>query len=280
MCRPLHEGIFHRSETHDRRSALKRFRRFRVGCRHAQESSAPAPTESELVSTSRHRTGPSPVLRAGGNQRGRSRFPELVTPAHGGKPVDVRLTVPRTWQARIVALLLVDSFAAKVGEPSLNSPRGHEHEDVLTDVSAWDVAFSASVIELGDTLLDSAVVAVHHHDQCYGDPVPPATVLFKLLGEAFADELFGGPTSSRRLQYPHLVVRPSHPLEEASPESLVLRVLAQQNDSHIPVHPSFHPLAISSESFIPPSISLASGLWVVTTPDFSRWSRSPFSPPR
>ena len=239
-----------------------------------------APTEPGSGSASRHRTGPSPVLRAGGDQRGRRRFPELVTPTHGGEPVDVWLTVPWTRQARIVALLLVDRFAAKVGEPGLDSPRGHEHEDVLTGVSAWDVALSARVIELGDTLLDSAVVAVHYHDQCYGDPVPPATVLFKLLGKAFADELFGGPASSRCLQYPHLVVRPSHPLEEASRESLVLRVLAQQNDSHISAHPSFHPLAISSESFKPSSISLASGLRVVTTPDRSRWSRRPFSPPR
>ena len=139
----------------------------------------------------------------------------------------MRLTVPRTWQARIVALLLVNRFAAKVGKPGLDSPRGHEHEDVLTGVSAWDVALSARVIELGDTLIDSAVVTVQHHDQCYGDPVPPAPVLFKLLGEAFADKLFGGTTSSRGFQYPQLVVRPSHLLEETPSEGLVLRVLAQ-----------------------------------------------------
>ena len=238
-----------------------------------------APAEPGPGSASGHRTGPSPVLGAGGDQRGRSRLPKRIAPAHGGKPVDVRLTIPRTWQAGIVALLLVNRFAAKVGEPGLYSPRGHEHEDVLTGVSAWDAALSASIIQFGDTPIDSAVVTIQHHDQCHGDPVPPATVLRKLLREVFADKLFGGTTSSRRLQHPHLVVRPSHVPQETPPEGLVLGVLAQQNDPRIPAH-SFHPLAISSESFRPPSRSAASGLWVETTPDFSLLSRSPLSPPR
>ena len=226
-----------------------------------------------------HCAGPSPVLCAGSDQRGRSRLPELVTAAHCGERVDVGLAVSWARQARIVASRLIDRFASKIGEPRLDSPRGHEYQDVLAGVSAGNVALSARVVEVGDALIGSAVVAVQHHNQCDGYPVPPAAVLFKLLGEAFADKLFSGTTSSRCLQYPQLVVRPSHLLEETPAESLVLRVLAQQNDSRVPAH-SFHPLAINSDSFRPPSVALASGLWAVTTPDLSRWSRRPLSPPR
>ena len=105
-----------------------------------------------------------------------------------------------------MTFLLVDDFAVKTGEPRLDSPRGHKHQDMLVGSSTRDCALSARVIKLGDALIDSTVVAVQHYDKCYGDAVSPATVRFKFLGAVFADKLLGGTMSSRCPQYPHLVI--------------------------------------------------------------------------
>ena len=191
----------------------------------------------------------------------------------------MRLTLSWPWQARIVTFPLVNRFSSKVREPSLDSPRGHEHQNLLTWVSARNVAFSARGIEFGDAPFDTLVVAVHHYKECDGDAVLPASVCLKLSGKPIPDELFARSTSFRRPFDPDVAYRPASLREETSTEGLMLPVLAQENDLHVPAHLA-HPLAINSESFRPPSSFSTSGLRAVTTPDFSRWSRRPLSPPR
>ena len=102
----------------------------------------------------------------------------------------MRLTLSWPWQARIVPLLLVNRFFSKVREPSLDSPRGHEHQNLLTWVSARNVAFSARGIELVDAPFDTMVVAVHHYKERDGDAVLSAPVCLKLFGKTIPDELF------------------------------------------------------------------------------------------
>ena len=239
----------------------------------------PAWIPSGSGSASRQRAAPSPVLCAGGGQRGRSRFPQRSAPAHGGKTVDMRLTLSWPWHARIVPLPLVDRFSSKVREPSLDSPRGHEHQNPLTCVSARNVAFSARGIEFVDTPFDAPVVAVHHYKERDGDAVLPAPVFLKLFGKTIADELFACSTSFRCPFDPDVAYRPAGLLKETSTEGLMLPVLAQEHDLYVPAHLA-HPLAISSESLRPPSSLSTSGLRAVMTPDFSRWRRRPLSPPR
>ena len=216
-----------------------------------------------------HRSKPSPVLCAGGDQRGRSRLPEPPAPAHGGKTVDVLPTLSWPRQAGIVRLLLVDRFSSKVREPSLDLPCGYEHQNLLTWLSARNVAFSARGIQLLDAPFDTVAVAVHHYKERDGDVVHSASVFRELAGKTNPDELFACSTSFRRSFDPDLAFRPASFLEETSTEALMLCVFAQEDNLHGPPHLA-HPRAINSESFRPAPTSPNSGLRAVTTPEFPR----------
>lgn len=60
---------------------------------------------------------PATVLLAGRVQRGRDGRSELPGSAHVSERLCMRLAVPRSLQARVVAFCLVDGFAVEPGKP-------------------------------------------------------------------------------------------------------------------------------------------------------------------
>ena len=180
--------------------------------------------------------------------------------------------IPQAW---IAVRRLVNGLAIEIGEPRLDLPGRHHHEDVFIALPAGDATFFTCGIEIGKAPVNSCCISVQHDDESYGHAILAATVFHELHGETGTDEPFGGATSVGSPFDPEPAFRLGrqlpHPLEESEHECLMLLVFTQQDGLHLPSHRS-QPLAISSESLSPGSAGSGSDLRAVTTPDFSRWS--------
>ena len=218
---------------------------------------------------------PTAVLCARGGKRMGDRLSELAAPAHVSQHLHMPPTVPLIPQAWIAVRRLVNGLAIEIGEPRLDLPSRHHHEDVFIALPAGDATFFTCGIEIGKAPVNSCCISVQHDDESYGHAILAATVFHELHGETGTDEPFGGATSVGSPFDPEPAFRLGrqlpHPLEESEHECLMLLVFTQQDGLHLPSHRS-QPLAISSESLSPGSAGSGSDLRAVTTPDFSRWS--------
>ena len=110
----------------------------------------------------------------------------------------------------------------------------------------------------------------------------PCAVSLQFPWELLPHELIRGATPSWRLLHAHRSRLPAHRGQESAEARFVLRILAKKNDLDAPAHTS-HPLATISESFRPElACEAIASLRDRTemTPELSRLSSTPASPPR
>ena len=219
------------------------------------------------------------MLGTGRFQRRWRRFPQHTIPTHRRKYLDVRLALPGAWQTRIVASRFIDTLSVEVGNPRLDVPSRHQDEDAFIQLADIHLVRSTRFVKLGMPPLRSLLVAVQDDDQRLRYRSPSPAIFPQFSWKPNPDELFRGTSTTGRFFDAQPSRGPTRFFKKPANEGLVLRVLAQQHDLDISLHPA-HPRATSSESLRPSCSRSGSNPLVVMIPEASRLRMSPALAPR
>ncbi len=178
-----------------------------------------------------------------------------------------------------IGVVFVDGLAIQVGEPRLNVSAGHKHGNSLAVLAYILATFCCSIIELLEPRIDIAAIAIDDHNQRLLYSMLPRSIVGKLLRKSRTHKLLSRPTPFRAdFNSLNTKVR-TCTFQEPPCKSLVLPILADDDHLNVSTHFS-HPLAITSDSFIPPSTARSCDGLTTVTPELSRFRTNPRSPPR
>jgi hypothetical protein len=140
-------------------------------------------------------------------------------------------------------------------------------------------AFNGSFLDLLNPGGDAFPIGIDKYYQSLPDSVLSISVKAKFLSESLLNELLTrAATLGTDFNALHSII-PAGPFKESARESFVLPIFTQENDLNVSAHFS-HPLAITSDSFSPPSMAISPKGWTIVTPELSRFSTNPLSHPR
>jgi len=188
------------------------------------------------------------------------------------------LAIALTFEAGII-VVFVDSISIQISEPRLDVSGRYKDRHSFTRLTSFISRFDAVAFNLLYSVSSISSVSIDKHNQCLPNAVLSFSVIGKFLNESFPHVLLSRPTASRTdldSLYPVALARS---LKKSAGKRLMLPVFAQDDNVDITAHNS-HPLAMTSESLIPPSIAISREGRTIVTPVVSRLSTRPRSPPR
>jgi len=188
------------------------------------------------------------------------------------------LAIALTFEAAI-PVVFVDSLSFQIREPRLDVSGWDEDRHSFIRLTSFIPRFNAAAFNLSYSGSNVSSVSIDKHNQCLPNLVLTRSVEGKFPYELLPHELLTRPTPFRTDHDPLYPVAPARSLKKSAGKRLMLPVLAQDDDVDVTAHSS-HPLAMTSESFIPPSIAISREGRTVVAPEISRLSTRPRSPPR
>ena len=188
------------------------------------------------------------------------------------------LAISLAFETRIL-VVFVYSLPVQICEPRLDVSGWNENCHPLIPLTSLIARFGTGALNLIYAGGNVPLVGIDHHNQCLADPVLPCSVIGKFLRVLPPHELLRRTSALRADFDPRRSLAPACSRKKPARERLVLTILTQNDDLHVPAHCS-HPLAMTSDSLSPPSIAMSRDGRTVVTPELSRCRRSPRSPPR
>jgi len=198
--------------------------------------------------------------------------------AHVIEGVHVSLAVTFAFEVGI-CVILVDSLSFQICEPRLYVSGRDEDRHSFVRLTSFIFCFEAGTFNLFYSGGNVYPVGVDEHYQCLFNPVLPRSIVGKLLREAVPHELFTCPTASWTDLNPLDPKVSPHPRQESPGKNLMLPVFTQDDHMSVPAHCS-HPLAMTSDSFSPPSTAISLDGRTVVAPELSGLRTTPRSLPR
>ena len=190
------------------------------------------------------------VLVARLPQGRRRRFGQsLIVMAHGVQPIGMRGAVPLAWQAR-VSREFVDPSPIEIGQPGLDVPAWHDHENPIPVLPWRYLLLSALRLQLRPPGIRGTGIRVRDDDEV--GPLPSSDGS-QLGGIPCSHPLLARPPPGRKRRVVMSCRRKLAPLEESPYERIGLRVFAEQRDVDS-THALSHPRTIASESETPSTV--------------------------
>lgn len=185
------------------------------------------------------------------------------------------LTVSFPFQAGVLVRLDYD-LTVQISEPRLDVSPWNEDPNALVRLPRLDACREGCSFDLPKPVVNRVSVCIDHHDQRLLDSVLSLAVVVQFFCEALSHELLARPSAFRTDEYALYSATSTHARQEPSGERLMLAVLTQDNNVDASTHRS-HPLAITSDSFGPPSTASSWLGRTLVTPVDSRLSTIPRS---
>ena len=178
-----------------------------------------------------------------------------------------------------IGVVLVDSLPVEIRQPRFDVSRWHENRHPLVTLASRKASIHTGVLNLVDPRGNFSPVGVDQDHQRLFNPVRSCSVVGEFLCKSLRYELLARSAAFGVDFDPLNSDRFACAGQEPPGKSLVLPVFAKDHHLDVAAHGS-HPLAMDSDSFKPPSTAISLTGRTTVTPELSRFSASPRSPPR